>query len=82
MQYQRAHDAVGAARTRLVLGGPQLSKHNSRTAAGSHLTARGEVLRPGRTLTVCLGDAYGLFNGSPKHVATLLTTMASVSDTP
>lgn len=51
-------------------------------AAGSHLTARGEVLRPGRTLTVCRGDAYVVSNGSPKHVATVLTTMTSVSDTP
>ncbi|MGE5762746.1 MAG: PaaI family thioesterase [Mycobacterium leprae] len=50
-------------------------------AAGSHLTARGEVLRAGRTLTVCRGDAHVVSNGAAKHVATLLTTMATVSDT-
>jgi uncharacterized protein (TIGR00369 family) len=51
-------------------------------AAGSRLTARGEVLRAGRTLTVCRGDAYVVSDQAPKHVATLLTTMATVSDTP
>lgn len=49
-------------------------------AVGERLTARGEVLRPGRTLTVCRGDAYAISETQPKHVATVLATMISVPD--
>jgi len=49
-------------------------------AVGERLTARGEVLRPGRTLTVCRGDAYAVSGAQTKHVATVLATMISVPD--
>ena len=44
-------------------------------AAGERLVARGRVLRTGRTLTVCRGDAFTIDDGREKHVATLTTTM-------
>jgi uncharacterized protein (TIGR00369 family) len=47
-------------------------------AVGDHLRARGEVLRPGRNLTVCRGDAYAVSGGDSKHVATLLATMTAI----
>ncbi len=45
-------------------------------AEGKRLKATGEVLRPGRTLTVCRGEAH--VDG--RHIATLLTTMIGVED--
>jgi uncharacterized protein (TIGR00369 family) len=47
---------------------------------GDSLRARGEVVRPGRNLTVCQGDAYAVTGGSSKHVATILATMTSISE--
>jgi uncharacterized protein (TIGR00369 family) len=47
-------------------------------AVGDHLLARGEVLRSGRNLTVCRGDAYAVSGGDSKHVATLLATMTAI----
>ena len=44
-------------------------------AGGERLVTRGEVIRPGRTLTVCRGDAYARSGEESKHVATVLTTM-------
>jgi uncharacterized protein (TIGR00369 family) len=44
-------------------------------AAGERLVARGRVLRTGRTLTVCRGDAFAIDAGRERHVATLTTTM-------
>ncbi len=35
-------------------------------------------MRPGRTLTVCRGDAYALTSEDERHVATILTTMSGV----
>jgi uncharacterized protein (TIGR00369 family) len=49
-------------------------------AVGDVLRARGEVVRPGRHLTVCRGDAYTLSSGGSKHVATILATMTGVAD--
>jgi uncharacterized protein (TIGR00369 family) len=46
-------------------------------AVGDYLLARGEVVRPGRNLTVCRGDAYAVAGGDSKHVATLLATMTA-----
>ena len=37
--------------------------------------ARGEVIRSGRTLTVCHGDAFRVEGGKETHVATMLATM-------
>ena len=44
-------------------------------ASGDSLVAEGEVVRPGRTLTVCRGDAYAEQGGERVHVATMLATM-------
>ena len=47
-------------------------------AAGERLVARGRVIRSGRTLTVCRGDAVTISHGREKHVATLTTTMIAI----
>jgi len=43
-------------------------------ASGDSLTAEGEVVRAGRTLTVCRGDAFAVGAGRV-HVATMLATI-------
>jgi uncharacterized protein (TIGR00369 family) len=48
-------------------------------AVGDYLRARGEVVRPGRNLTVCRGDAYAVSGGDSKHVATVLATMTGIA---
>lgn len=48
-------------------------------AVGDLLLARGEVVRPGRNLTVCRGDAYTDSDGRSKHVATILATMTGIA---
>ena len=48
-------------------------------AVGDYLQARGEVVRPGRNLTVCRGDAFAVSGGDSKHVATILATMTGVA---
>jgi uncharacterized protein (TIGR00369 family) len=47
-------------------------------ATGELLLARGRVLRSGRTLTVCTGEAVAVADGGQTAVATLLTTMMAV----
>jgi acyl-coenzyme A thioesterase PaaI-like protein len=47
-------------------------------AIGDRLRAQGEVLRPGRNLTVCRGDAYAVTGDDSKHVATILATMTAI----
>jgi uncharacterized protein (TIGR00369 family) len=42
---------------------------------GERLIARGEVLRPGRTLVVCRADVFAETAGSEKLVATALATL-------
>jgi uncharacterized protein (TIGR00369 family) len=49
-------------------------------ATGELLIARGRVLRPGRTLTVCSGEAVAVTDGVETTVATLLTTMMAVAE--
>jgi uncharacterized protein (TIGR00369 family) len=49
-------------------------------AVGDILRARGEVVRPGRNLTVCRGDAYAISGGGSKHVATILATMTAIAE--
>jgi acyl-coenzyme A thioesterase PaaI-like protein len=44
-------------------------------ANGDRLLAEGNVLRAGRKLTVCRGDAYGEQRSERVHVATMLATM-------
>ena len=47
-------------------------------AAGELLVARGRVIRTGRTLTVCRGDAVTISDGDEKHVATLTATLMAI----
>lgn len=47
-------------------------------ATAQRLLARGRVLRPGRTLTVCRGDAVAVNDETETIVATLLTTMMRI----
>jgi uncharacterized protein (TIGR00369 family) len=44
-------------------------------ASGDNLVAEGEVVRAGRTLTVCRGNAYAEQGAERAHVATMLATM-------
>jgi uncharacterized protein (TIGR00369 family) len=46
------------------------------------LKARGEVLRAGRVLTVCQGDAFEVVRDEPTHVATMLATMITRDEDP
>jgi len=45
---------------------------------GDRLLARGRVLKPGRTVTVCTGDVFAVKGGHEKLVATMLVTMMTV----
>lgn len=47
-------------------------------ARGELLRARGRVVRAGRTITVCEGEAWMLDAGEERHVATMLATMMAV----
>lgn len=42
---------------------------------GERLVARGRVVKPGRTLTICKGDVYGVKAGRESHIATALFSM-------
>lgn len=44
-------------------------------ATGERLIARGRVIKPGQTLSVCLGEAFVQKDGDEKLVATMLATM-------
>ena len=44
-------------------------------AKGERFEARGRVLRPGRTLTVCLAEVIGFDGGGESVVATMLSTL-------
>jgi uncharacterized protein (TIGR00369 family) len=48
-------------------------------AKGSAFVMRGEVIKPGRTITVCEGKAYALSNGAEKLIATMTATMMTVT---
>lgn len=47
-------------------------------ARGELLRARGRVVRAGRTVTVCEGEAWMLEGCEERHVATMLATMMTV----
>ncbi len=47
-------------------------------AAGEGFAARARVVRAGRNVTVCAGDAFALKEGREKLVATMLATMMNV----
>ena len=47
-------------------------------AAGERFLARGRVVRAGRTLTVCCGDAVAFAGDDERHVVTMIATMMAV----
>ncbi len=47
-------------------------------AHGDRLVARGRVIKPGRTLTVCRADVYGIHDGGETHVATATMSMMCI----
>jgi len=47
-------------------------------AAGERFLARGRVVRAGRTLTVCRGDAVAFAGDEERHVATMVATMMAL----
>jgi uncharacterized protein (TIGR00369 family) len=51
-------------------------------ARGERFLARGRVLRPGRTLTVCTADVLAVADGPARAVATMLATMMAVQQRP
>ena len=51
-------------------------------AKGERFVSRGEVLRPGATVTVCKGDMMAFADGEEKLVATMLTTLMLLPNRP
>lgn len=51
-------------------------------AKGERFVARGEVLRPGATVTVCKGDVVAIEDGEEKLVTTMLTTLMLLPNRP
>jgi len=51
-------------------------------AKGERLLARGEVVRPGATVTVCKGDVLSYDGGEEKLVASMLMTMMLMPNRP
>ncbi len=49
-------------------------------ASGLLFVARGQVKRPGRTITVCSGEVLALQDGREQPVATMLATVMAVRD--
>lgn len=49
-----------------------------RPAKGNRLIARARVVRAGKTLTVCTGDAFAETDGTESVVATMLATVMAV----
>jgi uncharacterized protein (TIGR00369 family) len=47
-------------------------------AAGERFLARGRVVRTGRTLTVCRGDAIAFAGDEERHVVTMIATMMTL----
>jgi uncharacterized protein (TIGR00369 family) len=51
-----------------------------RPALGKRLRVLGRVIRSGRSLTACSGDAYMLRDGAEVHVAVMQSTIMNVRD--
>jgi uncharacterized protein (TIGR00369 family) len=47
-------------------------------AQGERILVRGRVVRAGRTISVCQGDAFAVRDGQERHVATMTATMMTV----
>jgi uncharacterized protein (TIGR00369 family) len=54
-------------------------KMNILTPGRGALVAKGQVIKPGRTLTIARAEVYA---GDRKHVATMLQTLMMLADTP
>tara|TARA_Y100000815_G_scaffold203393_1_gene187081 strand:+ start:284 stop:667 length:384 start_codon:yes stop_codon:yes gene_type:complete len=51
-------------------------------AKGERFVARGEVVRPGASVTVCKGDVVAIEDGEEKLVTTILTTLMLLPNRP
>jgi uncharacterized protein (TIGR00369 family) len=51
-------------------------------AVGALFAARGRVVKPGRTITVCTGDVVAVQDGRERLVATMQATMMAVPTRP
>ena len=51
-------------------------------AKGERLVAKGQVVRPGATVTVCKGNVLAYQDGEEKLVATMLTTLMLMPNRP
>lgn len=51
-------------------------------ARGERVIARGSVVRPGRTLTVCQADVVAFDGGRERPVARMLATLMALADRP
>ena len=51
-------------------------------AKGERFVARGKVVKPGRTITVCSGEVFALGSEEPKLVATMTATMMTLQGRP
>lgn len=49
-------------------------------AKGERFIARGEVIKPGRTITVCTGEVYAIGENEPKLVSSMTATMFTVDE--
>jgi uncharacterized protein (TIGR00369 family) len=47
-------------------------------AEGERIIARGRVVRAGRTISVCTGDAFAVRDGRERHVSTMTGTMMTI----
>ncbi len=68
----RAEDSVLTVEYKLNIMAP---------ATGDALIAVGQVIRAGKTLTVCRSDVYGVTDGKRIHCASLLGTFMTMADT-
>ncbi len=78
-----ADNACGFAAMSLLAPGQEVLSVEFKTnflrpARGSTAIARGEVIKPGRTLTVCRAEVSMRQDGAETHVATMLATMMSL----
>lgn len=69
----RAQDSVLTVEYKLNIMAP---------AVGDELIAVGQVVRAGKTLSVCRSDVYAVIDGARKHCASMLGTFMTLADTP
>lgn len=49
-------------------------------AVGQHFRAVGKVKKPGRTITVSVGEMYAITDDSEKLIATMVATLMTIND--